>query len=124
MAESDSLHSSRRDNLVDHVFIGEVLSNLRRVGVHDVEILRPEADAAGYDIAIEVGGVSRRIQQKSSAQNANTRKQIVNVALEMNINMKTATALDLTIPLTLWLAPITQLSDDAVAQQSRKTRPK
>jgi hypothetical protein len=81
MAESDSLHSSRREKLVEHVFVGEVLRSLWRVGVHEVDILRAETDAAGYDIVIEVGGVSRHIQLKSSAQNATTAKQKVNVAL-------------------------------------------
>ena len=81
MAESDSLHSSRREKLVEHVFVGEVLRCLWRVGVHEVDILRAETDAAGYDIVIEVGGVSRHIQLKSSAQNATTAKQKVNVAL-------------------------------------------
>ena len=103
MAESDGLHSSRRDKLVVHVFIGDVLRNLRRVGVHNVEILRAKTDAAGYDIVIEAGGVSRHIQQKPSAQNATTKKQKVNVALEMMIKTKTAKALDFSIPLTLRL---------------------
>ncbi len=81
MAESDSLHSSRREKLIEHVFVGEVLRNLWRAGVHEVDILRAETDAAGYDIVVEVGAVSRHIQLKSSAQNATTGKQNVNVAL-------------------------------------------
>ncbi len=81
MAESDSLHSSRREKLVEHVFAGEVLRALWRAGVYEVDILRAETDAAGYDIVIEVGSVSRHIQLKSSAESATTPRQKVNVAL-------------------------------------------
>ena len=81
MAESDSLHSSRRENLVEHVFVGEVLRNLWRAGIQEVDILRAETDASGYDIVIDVGSVTRHIQLKSSARNATTTKQKVNVAL-------------------------------------------
>lgn len=81
MSESDSLHSSRREKLVEHVFAGEVLRALWRAGVHEVDILRAETDASGYDIVIEVGHVSRHIQLKSSAQTAKTARQKVNVAL-------------------------------------------
>lgn len=81
MAESDFLHSSRREKLIEHVFVGEVLRNLWRAGVHEVDLLRAETDAAGYDIVIEVGSVSRHIQLKSSAVGATTANQKVNVAL-------------------------------------------
>jgi len=81
MAESDSLHSSRREKLIEHVFVGEVLRNLWCASVHEVDVLRAETDASGYDIVIEVGSVSRHIQLKSSAHSAKTAKQKVNVAL-------------------------------------------
>ena len=81
MADSDFLHSSRREKLIEHVFVGEVLRNLWRAGVHEVDILRAETDAAGYDIIIEVGTVSRHIQLKASAQSARTSRQKINVAL-------------------------------------------
>ena len=81
MAESDSLHSSRREKLIEHVFVGEVMRALWRAGVHEVDVLRAETDAAGYDIVIEVGSVTRHIQLKSSARNSKTSKQKVHVAL-------------------------------------------
>ncbi len=81
MAESDSLHSSRREKLVEHVFVGEILRTLWCAGVHEVDVLRAETDAAGYDIVIEVGSVARHIQLKSSARNAKTSRQNVNLAL-------------------------------------------
>ncbi len=81
MAESDSLHSSRREKLVEHVFVGEVLRNLWRARVHEVDVLRAETDAAGYDIVVEVDSVTRHIQLKSSARKSKTSKQKVHLAL-------------------------------------------
>jgi len=81
MAESDSFHSSRREKLVEHVFVGEVLRSLWCMGVHEVDVLRAESDAAGYDLLIDVGAVSRHIQLKSSSRIAKTSRQKVHVAL-------------------------------------------
>ena len=81
MAESDSLRSSRRENFIEHVFVGEVLRALWRVGAYEVDVLRAENDTAGYDVVIEVGGVSRHVQLKSSAMTSKTSRQKVNVAL-------------------------------------------
>ena len=81
MAESDSLHSSRREKLIEHVFVGEVLRELWRMGVYEVDVLRAETDAAGYDVVIEVGVVSRHVQLKSSAITSKASRQKVNVAL-------------------------------------------
>lgn len=81
MAESDSLHSSRREKLVEHVFVGDILRNLWRSGVHEVDVLRAETDASGYDIVVEVGSITRHIQLKSSALNSSTAVQKVNLAL-------------------------------------------
>lgn len=81
MAESDSVHSSRREKLMEHVFVGEVLRTLWRKGVHEVDVLRSETDAAGYDIVIEVDSIARHIQLKSSARNSRTSRQKVHLAL-------------------------------------------
>lgn len=81
MAESDTLHSSRREKLVEHLFVGEVLRNLWRSGIHKVDVLRTETDASGYDIVLEVGSVARHIQLKSSVTGSKTSKQKINIAL-------------------------------------------
>jgi hypothetical protein len=41
--------STLRERIVEHVFVGDVLRTLWRRGVTDLEILRPEFDAHGYD---------------------------------------------------------------------------
>ena len=45
--------SSARENLIEHVFLGELLHGLWRKNVWDLEILRPEVDSGGYDLALE-----------------------------------------------------------------------
>jgi len=86
MAKSDSLHSSRREKLVEHLFVGEVLRTLWCRSVHEVDVLRAETDAAGYDIVIEVGSVARQIQLKSSARCAKTSRQKVHLALGQKVS--------------------------------------
>jgi len=81
MADSDFLHSSRRENLIEHLFIGEVLKHLWLNGTYEVDVLRAETDASGYDLVVEVGNVSRHIQLKASTQGAATSNQKVNIAL-------------------------------------------
>ncbi len=45
---SDPAHyadSSVRENLIEHVFLGELLRGLWRKNVRDLEVLRPEVDS-------------------------------------------------------------------------------
>lgn len=60
-------HSTLRERIVEHVFIGDVLRTLWRRGVTDVEILRPEFDAHGYDVVMSRGTVVRHVQLKTQA---------------------------------------------------------
>ena len=48
--------SSARENLVEHVFLGELLRGLWRRSIRDVQVLRPEVDSGGYDLALEFKG--------------------------------------------------------------------
>jgi hypothetical protein len=78
---SHYLHSSLREKLIEHVFIGELSRNLWQRGIRDLEILRPETDFAGYDLAIECNGILRHIQLKSSHQAAMTREVAIQTRL-------------------------------------------
>ena len=86
ITESDSLYSSRREKLVEHLFVGEVLRNLWCRRVYDVDVLRAETDSSGYDIVIEVGRIARQIQLKSSARCAKTARQKVHLALGQKVS--------------------------------------
>lgn len=60
-------HSTLRERIVEHVFVGDVLRALWRRGVTDVEILHPEFDAHGYDAVLSRGPVVRHVQLKTQA---------------------------------------------------------
>ena len=65
MDEEHYAHSTLRERIVEHFFIGEVLRALWKKGVTDVEILRSEFDAHGYDIVMTCGVIVRHIQLKT-----------------------------------------------------------
>jgi hypothetical protein len=60
-------HSTLREHIIEHIFIGDVLRTLWLHGVTDVEILRPEFDAHGYDVVMVRGNVVRHIQLKTQS---------------------------------------------------------
>lgn len=55
-----------RERIVEHVFVGESLRRLWVRGVTDVEVLRSEFDAGGYDLVMSRGTIVRHIQLKTS----------------------------------------------------------
>jgi hypothetical protein len=65
MADQHSIYSTLRERVVEHVFVGDVLRSLWRQGVFNVEVLRSEFDAHGYDLVMARGRVVRHIQFKT-----------------------------------------------------------
>jgi hypothetical protein len=64
----DNAHSHQsvlRERIVEHIFIGEALRLLWERGITDVEVLRSEFDAYGYDLVLARGAVVRHIQFKT-----------------------------------------------------------
>jgi hypothetical protein len=80
-AGPDSLYSSYRERLLEHIFIGEVIRQLWVSGEHQVEVLRSEVDGAGYDIVLECRSVVRHIQLKAARSGARRGNVDVNVKL-------------------------------------------
>lgn len=74
-------HSSTREKVLEHLFVGELLRCLWRRGSRDIEVLRAEVDKGGYDLVLEANGVLRHVQLKSSHRTAATREVGVNVHL-------------------------------------------
>ena len=64
-----STHSTLRERIVEHVFVGEALRALWRRGITDVEVLRSEFDAHGYDLVMGRGQIVRHIQFKTGVRN-------------------------------------------------------
>ena len=67
-----STESSLREKIIEHLFVGALMRCLWRRGDRDIEMLRPEVDRGGYDLVLEVNGVTRHSQLKSSHRDAAT----------------------------------------------------
>lgn len=63
---SHYLYSTLRERIVEHVFVGDALRHLWQHRVTDVEVLRSEFDAGGYDLVMSYGKIVRHIQFKTS----------------------------------------------------------
>ena len=63
-----SIHSTLRERIVEHVFVGEALRAQWRRGITDVEVLRSEFDAHGYDLVMGRGPIVRHIQFKTGVR--------------------------------------------------------
>lgn len=74
-------HSSYREKLLEHLFIGELLRHLWSRGVTTADFLRPEVDAGGYDLVISCNRVIRHIQLKASFRGAKTARQKIGLRL-------------------------------------------
>ncbi|ATF90439.1 hypothetical protein [Burkholderia gladioli] len=59
-------HSVLRERIVEHVFVGEAMRRLWQLGIVNIEILRAEFDATGYDVVMCCGSVMRHVQFKVS----------------------------------------------------------
>lgn len=80
-AEDAYLKSMFYAQLVEHVFVSEVLQEVWYVFGQTVEVLRSEVDSSGYDVVFECNGIVRHVQLKTSKADAKASSQKVNVAL-------------------------------------------
>lgn len=74
-------HSSFREKLIEHLFVGELLKLSWLSGDCSLEVAKPEVDNSGYDIIVERDGVVRHIQLKASHHDAKAASQRVHVSL-------------------------------------------
>lgn len=75
------LHSSYREKMIEHLFVGELLKYSWKDGSCNIEISKPEVDQAGYDLVVEKGSVIRHIQLKCTELKSSTANQKVHVKL-------------------------------------------
>lgn len=76
-----SIHSSYREMVLEHLFVGEVMRYCWRNGLPRIEMLKSQVDNSGYDIVLEANGIMRHIQLKSSHVNAATPGVDINTEL-------------------------------------------
>lgn len=81
-ADDASLKSTFYEQLVEHVFVSEVLQEAWYFYGKTVEVLRSEVDASGYDVVFDCNGVLRYVQLKTSRYDSKTARQKVNIALK------------------------------------------
>lgn len=73
-----SEQSSYREILIEHLFTGDLL---RALWPRRADVLKPQVDDGGYDLVVEVEGIIRHIQLKSSKRGATTRIQKIHQRL-------------------------------------------
>lgn len=78
---ADTVHSSYRERLIEHLFVGDVLRTLWLSDISQVEILKSEVDGAGYDIVIECQSLVRHVQLKSTRRDGKRSNVEVQVKL-------------------------------------------
>jgi len=61
-------NSSLRERIVEHIFVGDALRELWKEGITDIEVLRSEFDAYGYDLVMSRGHIVRHVQFKASTR--------------------------------------------------------
>jgi hypothetical protein len=81
LVNSNYFHSTLRERIVEHVFVGDALRRLWQRGVTDVEVLRSEFDAGGYDLVMSLHKVVRHIQFKTTHAQGKARSVTVNMKL-------------------------------------------
>ena len=77
-----TLRSTYREALVEYLFLSQLLPLYWKVNpCRPIEVSKPMVDDAGYDLILEVPGVVRHVQLKSSLHTSKTREQNVHERL-------------------------------------------
>lgn len=77
----DTYQSVYREQLIEHLLLGEMLKLSWLHFNASIEISHPSVDRAGFDVVLEANGYTRHVQFKSSARTAKTSKQKIQVGL-------------------------------------------
>ena len=80
--DKHAIFSTLRENIVEHLFAGELLRRLWQRGILDAEILKSEFDAGGYDLVLTCRDVTRHIQLKVSRKGG--------ARVEVNVSLRLA----------------------------------
>ena len=79
--ERHSYSSSHRERVVEHVFLGELLRHLWVQKIEGVQVLKPEVDAAGYDLVLSLETIIRHVQLKTSMHDGKAAHQPIHESL-------------------------------------------
>ena len=78
---ADSRESSFREQMLQHVFISEVLQEVWLRHRRPIKIVRSEVDSSGYDLVMEYDNITRHVQLKSSRPDAATARLTIDARL-------------------------------------------
>lgn len=79
--ERDFRFSTLREQMLEHLFIAELMQEVWFGRKQPIEVLRSEVDSGGYDLAVECNGITRHIQLKSSRAGPQTRRPSISLEL-------------------------------------------
>ena len=74
-------HSSYREKLLEHLFIGELLKLSWIEDNCQLEVVKPEVDNSGYDVVFEANRIIRHVQLKASYIGGSTARQNIHIKL-------------------------------------------
>src|SRR5215212_3534608 len=77
-----STHPSGREKVLEHIFLGDLLGALWRMGAHDIQVLRPEVDRNGYEFMLGHERIRRSVQLKSTYRGGRAKEVRLNRHLE------------------------------------------
>lgn len=81
VAATHFLRSTYREALLEHLLVGELMRAMWLNGGPPLEVAKPQVDAAGYDLILQVGGVMRHVQLKTSHHEARARSVPIQASL-------------------------------------------
>lgn len=58
-------HSSALEHLLEHVFLSEILQEVWFSRQQVIDVLHTSVDAFGYDVVLDLDGVTRHVQLKA-----------------------------------------------------------
>ena len=58
-------HSSLRESILEHAFVGDLLRCLGRRRHRDIDVLQADVDRGGYDLVVEANGISQSAANRS-----------------------------------------------------------
>ncbi|MBF9031899.1 hypothetical protein HKCCE3408_15980 [Rhodobacterales bacterium HKCCE3408] len=70
--EAHFRHSVLREIILEHALIADLLRHFWRRDIFDVEVLRSEFDAGGYDLVLSRGAITRHVQLKAKRLSGRT----------------------------------------------------
>lgn len=83
LSDHNSLLSSYREMLLEHLFAGEVMRHVWLSGIKRLEILKPQVDDGGYDLVLEANAVVRHIQLKGTFRGSKVNRFGINTGLAL-----------------------------------------